>query len=168
MVDPEAPIPNDSPAPADALLAQEDGAAAGPITSTPVADDTLAGDFDPENPPAPVAGASAGGPARLVVKRNGAETDETFPLHSPATIGRFDPAVGPIDVDLAPLPEGQYVSRKHARLTESGGVWTIQDLGSSNGTFVLRDGDFAREESAELADGDEFALGNARFVLRLS
>lgn len=99
----------------------------------------------------------------LVVKRSGAETDTVFPITSGAIIGRFDPAVGPIDVDLASLPEGVYVSRKHAKLTEEDGTWKITDLGSSNGTFVLR-GDFERVEEAELEDGAEFALGNARFV----
>lgn len=104
---------------------------------------------------------------RLIVKRSGAETDETFPVNPPCTIGRFDPAVGPIDVDLGPLPEGAYVSRKHARITLDDGVYRLHDLGSSNGTFVLRD-DFERVEEAELTDGTEFALGNARFVFRLS
>lgn len=148
MIDPQVPVPLDSSASDDALIAQEDGAAAEPASASP---DSVA----------PTG-------ARLVVKRNGTETDEVFPIFTPATIGRFDPAVGPIDVDLGPLPEGQYVSRKHARLTEENGVWSVTDLGSSNGTFVLRNGDFERAETSELADGDEFALGNARFVLRLS
>ena len=107
------------------------------------------------------------GQARLIVKRNGAETDTVFVLNPPTTIGRFDPSVGPIDVDLADLPEGSYVSRKHAKITCDDGVWMIEDLGSSNGTFVLRN-DFERVEAAELEDGTEFALGNARFVFRLS
>ncbi|HWD41441.1 MAG TPA: FHA domain-containing protein [Fimbriimonas sp.] len=104
--------------------------------------------------------------ATLVVKRGGAETDVAFPISSPAIIGRFDPAVGPIDVDLASLPEGSYVSRKHARIYTEDGVWKIQDLGSSNGTFVLNS-DFERVTEAELADGKEIALGNARFVFHL-
>lgn len=104
--------------------------------------------------------------ARLVVKRSGAETDESFTIHPPAIIGRFDPEVGPVDVDLGPLPEGIYVSRKHAKLTCEDGVWQIHDLGSSNGTFVLRS-DFERVETADLSDGDEIALGNARFVFHL-
>ena len=104
--------------------------------------------------------------ARLVVKRGGAETDIAFPVFSPAIIGRFDPSVGPIDVDLAALPEGQYVSRKHAKLSCDGQAWAIQDLGSSNGTFVLKD-DFERVETAPIADGQEIALGNARFVFHL-
>jgi pSer/pThr/pTyr-binding forkhead associated (FHA) protein len=67
---------------------------------------------------------------------------------------------------LGGLPEGTYVSRKHAKLTEEDGVWTVTDLGSSNGTYILRS-DFEKVDSAALADGDEFALGNARFVFNL-
>lgn len=105
--------------------------------------------------------------ATLVVKRSGAETDEVFPVNSPCVIGRFDPAVGPIDIDLASLPEGVYVSRKHAKLVEEDGAWKVVDLGSSNGTFVLND-DFEKVDECEITDGTEIALGNARFVFHLS
>ncbi|AIE83852.1 FHA domain-containing protein [Fimbriimonas ginsengisoli] len=108
-----------------------------------------------------------GGFAKLVLKRSGAETDIEFPLNPPSIAGRFDPAVGPIDVDLGSLPEGSYVSRKHAKFTYEDGVWRVTDLGSSNGTFVLND-DFERVETADLRDGQEVALGNARFVFHLT
>lgn len=101
--------------------------------------------------------------ARLVVKRSGAETDVEFPVNPPCVIGRFDPAVGPIDIDLGSMPEGSYVSRKHAKISCDDGVWKISDLGSSNGTFLLRQ-DFEKVDEADLNDGDEIALGNARFV----
>jgi pSer/pThr/pTyr-binding forkhead associated (FHA) protein len=104
--------------------------------------------------------------AKLVLKR-GVETDISFPLNPPAIVGRFDPSIGPIDVDLGNLPEGSYVSRKHARFTCEDGVWHVHDLGSSNGTFVLRN-DFERVEDAELEDGQEIAFGNARFVFHLT
>jgi pSer/pThr/pTyr-binding forkhead associated (FHA) protein len=103
----------------------------------------------------------------LVVKRNGAETTEVFTVISPCVIGRFDPSVGPIDIDLGNLPEGVYVSRKHAKITQEDGVWKIHDLGSSNGTFVLAD-DFEKVTIADLADGAEIALGNAKFVFHLN
>ena len=103
----------------------------------------------------------------LVVKRNGAETGEVFTVISPCVIGRFDPSVGPIDIDLGNLPEGVYVSRKHAKITQEDGVWKIHDLGSSNGTFVLAD-DFEKVTIADLADGAEIALGNAKFVFHLN
>ncbi|MEA2552901.1 MAG: hypothetical protein QOJ65_1077 [Fimbriimonadaceae bacterium] len=102
----------------------------------------------------------------IVLKRGGAETDIKFSVNPPAVIGRFDPAVGPIDVDLAPIPEGTYVSRKHAKITCDDGVWTLSDMGSSNGTFILRN-DFERVDETELKDGDEFALGNARFAFHV-
>lgn len=99
---------------------------------------------------------------RLVVVRANVETDEVFAFAAPATIGRFDPSVGPIDVDLAGTPEGAYVSRKHAKITCEDGTWMISDLGSSNGTYVRGD-DFEKVESAEITSGTEIALGNARF-----
>jgi pSer/pThr/pTyr-binding forkhead associated (FHA) protein len=107
------------------------------------------------------------GQPTLVVKRNGAETTEVFTVNNPCVIGRFDPSVGPIDIDLGNLPEGVYVSRKHAKITHEDGVWKIHDLGSSNGTFVLAD-DFEKVTIADLADGAEIALGNARFVFHLN
>lgn len=102
----------------------------------------------------------------IVLKRGGAPTDVKFAISPPAVIGRFDPAVGPVDVDLAPIPEGSYVSRRHAKIACDGGVWTLSDLGSSNGTFILRQ-DFERVDETEIQDGDEFSLGNARFTFHV-
>lgn len=103
----------------------------------------------------------------LILKRGGSETEEVFLFVPPATIGRFDPSVGPIDVDLGSIPEGAYVSRRHARIELRAGDWILVDLGSSNGTFKLGETDFERVDGeVTLADGDEIALGNARFVFR--
>lgn len=152
----------------DEPKAQLDEPSHEPITEAyePPKPDAGADEPSPEVEGEAVAGTDGSNP-RLIVKRNGAETDTSFPIVSPATIGRFDPSVGPVDVDLGSLPEGVYVSRKHAKILNEDGVWKIQDLNSSNGTFVLRD-DFDRVDEAELADGQEVALGNARFVFRLS
>ena len=127
----------------------------------------LAEAMEKTDPQLAVPEAASQATARLVVKRSGAETSDEFPINPPAVIGRFDPSVGPVDIDLGSLPEGVYVSRKHAKITCEDGVWKIHDLGSSNGTFVLRS-DFEKVDEAELADGQEFALGNARFVFHLS
>lgn len=103
--------------------------------------------------------------ARLVALENGTETDMAFPLPERGTIGRFDPAVGPVEVDLGSVPDASYVSRRHAEVWCEEGVWKIRDLGSSNGLFVMGD-DWERVEEAELTDGTQLALGNAKFVFR--
>lgn len=104
--------------------------------------------------------------ARIYVRRGGSESGEFFEFRPPAILGRFDPEVGPIEVDLGDLPEASYISRKHARITCDDGVWKIHDLGSSNGTYILND-DFEKVAEAEITDGQGFALGNAQFVFRI-
>jgi adenylate cyclase len=63
------------------------------------------------------------------------------------------------------LPFGG-VSRKHARLVKTvDGVWTIEDLGSKNGTQV---NDCLVTSSHELRHGDIIWLGNVNLVVLLS
>lgn len=105
--------------------------------------------------------------ASLSLVRAGAETGDVFAFVGAAVIGRFDPSVGPIDVDLGGIDEGVYVSRRHARIAYQDGAWIIEDLGSSNGTFVLKGDDFRRiEEPTHIEDGATVVFGNARFLFR--
>jgi FHA domain len=110
--------------------------------------------------------------ARLTLRRGGALSQETFSLGSgPSIIGRFDPETGPVDVDLGPLPEAIYVSRHHAEIRcDASGQWFVKDLGSGNGTFVCAAGErqFKKNSGEQpIKDGDEIALGNARFEFRV-
>ncbi|MBL8064402.1 MAG: FHA domain-containing protein [Chthonomonadaceae bacterium] len=130
------------------------------IEESAIEADAFGGDQGSEEEAVPAGGAT------IVVKRAGVETEEKFTFVPPAIIGRFDASVGPVDIDLGALPEGAYVSRKHAKVSCEDGVWSITDMGSSNGTYVLRE-DFEKVDEAELVDGTEFALGNARFVIRI-
>ena len=52
------------------------------------------------------------------------------------------------------------VSRRHVEFTRSGGVWTIKDAGSLNGTYVNRD----RLEEGRLSSGDEVQIGKFKLV----
>lgn len=106
------------------------------------------------------------GKARLTLKRSGSLTDDVFFFACPAVVGRFDPSVGPIDVDLGSIPEGSYVSRKHAKITFADNEFRVQDLGSSNGTYVLRD-DYEKVEDSVIGDGDTLGFGNAIFVFNV-
>jgi pSer/pThr/pTyr-binding forkhead associated (FHA) protein len=52
------------------------------------------------------------------------------------------------------------VSRSHAVIAREEGRFTIEDLGSLNGTFLNRH----RIEQATLTDDDEVQIGKYRFV----
>jgi pSer/pThr/pTyr-binding forkhead associated (FHA) protein len=106
--------------------------------------------------------------AELHLLRGGQPTGTVYTITSPCIIGRYDPNVGPVDVDLASIQEGPYVSRRHAELRYEGGQWILKDLGSSNGTFILSEsGCFTRiTEETTLKNGDHIAFGNAQFLFR--
>ncbi|HYX41610.1 MAG TPA: FHA domain-containing protein, partial [Pyrinomonadaceae bacterium] len=77
--------------------------------------------------------------ASLTIQR-GRSAGKEFPLNDDESyIGRWDADSGIFpDVDLdADDPEAK-VSRRHARITRRGPQYFIEDLGSTNGTFINR------------------------------
>jgi hypothetical protein len=71
-----------------------------------------------------------GGARRLVVT-DGALQGTTVPLAgAPITIGRAD--------DSTLVLTDDYVSTRHARLVPQGDGWVLEDLGSTNGTYLGR------------------------------
>jgi hypothetical protein len=92
------------------------------------------------------------GPA-LVVRSGGGLAGEIFrSAGERTTIGRSP------DCDV--FLDDVTVSRRHAVLLRRGSIFTLQDQGSLNGTFLNR----RRIESAELADGDEVQIGKYRLT----
>jgi len=115
-------------------------------------------------PPSPSPAPATSGAAKLFLKRGGAPTGDVFSIGPNATVGRFDPESGPVDVDMANLPEAVYISRHHAEVMLRDGQWMVKDLGSRNGTFVKNEAGFARVTGeTPIQNGDEVAFGNARF-----
>ena len=85
----------------------------------------------------------------------GPHAGQSFPLTPGAIVGR-DPGVA------VPLPADTRASRSHARfLPGSGGGWILEDLGSTNGTFV----NGQRVTQVVLAPGDAIVIGST--TLRL-
>jgi len=77
-----------------------------------------------------------------------------FALDAITTLGR--------DVNNAIVIDDEFVSSSHAALTYRGRAWYVEDLGSTNGTFV----NGSRVDAlAPLAFGDEIQVGQARLRL---
>jgi pSer/pThr/pTyr-binding forkhead associated (FHA) protein len=98
--------------------------------------------------------------ARLVIER-GKSVGKQFLLSSAESyIGRWDADGGVFpDVDLDSDDPEAKVSRRHARITFSDGVYLLEDLGSTNGTFINRGKRLPKGTSQPLRDGDEIIVG---------
>lgn len=59
-----------------------------------------------------------------------------------------------------------YISRRHAHIFLKGGIPFVEDLGSTNGTFVA--GKRLDEHAVALTDGDSIAFGGHYFVYKVS
>jgi hypothetical protein len=98
--------------------------------------------------------------ATLIIQR-GRSAGKEFPINDDeAYIGRWDADSGIFpDVDLdADDPEAK-VSRRHARITRRNGQYFIEDLGSTNGTFINRGRRLLPGDRQPLHDGDEIIIG---------
>jgi Protein kinase domain/FHA domain len=112
--------------------------------------------------PAPVAGGSPpseGGSEKLRLKVTaGNATGTKIEVSDELVIGRHAEGVGRLADDVE-------ISRRHARLTRAGSGFVVEDLGSTNGTFL----NGRRIEGPELLSvGDEIELGGTRMIVQVS
>ena len=101
-----------------------------------------------------------GSHSRLTIERGGsANTD--FALSSEESyIGRWDADNGIFpDVDLDAHDPDAKVSRRHARIIYRNNAYMIEDLGSTNGTFVNRGRRLLPRSPQVLNEGDEIIVG---------
>lgn len=101
-----------------------------------------------------------GAHSRLVIER-GESADTEFSLSAEeAYIGRWDADNGIFpDVDLDAHDPDAKVSRKHARIIYRNNIFMIEDLGSTNGTFVNRGRRLLPGSPQVLSEGDEIIVG---------
>jgi hypothetical protein len=98
--------------------------------------------------------------AKLVIER-GSSVGTEFPItNEESNIGRWDADNGIFpDIDLDVHDPEAKVSRRHARIIFENGGYLIEDLGSTNGTFVNRGRRLLPGTPHRLSDGDEIIVG---------
>ena len=80
--------------------------------------------------------------------------DESYELEEDEVIGRGNKCT-------LRLPD-KYLSVRHCRIYKSDGSFFIEDLGSTNGTYL--NGDELADEAVELIDGDKISIGRLNFI----
>jgi uncharacterized OB-fold protein len=172
-VEAEVTAANVTPAPDDTVTCPACGAT---VSSDDQFCDNCGAELAAARAPAraePAAGAEpAGAPAvpatggpRLIVADSGAEI--ALPASDEIIVGREDPvsSIFP-DIDLtAHGGEEGGVSRQHVKIQQQNGNYTVQDLDSTNFTFVNHKR-LAAHAPEPLQDGDELRLGRVRLVFK--
>jgi hypothetical protein len=90
-------------------------------------------------------------PRLLVEHAAGHASGVAYDLMEGATLGRGD-----VEIHL----EDPFASSLHARITRQGGVLVIEDLGSTNGTYL---NDEELSGPTPLHDGDRIRIGDSEF-----
>ncbi|MBD2625013.1 FHA domain-containing protein [Trichormus variabilis] len=67
------------------------------------------------------------------------------------------------DIDVSQLPNADIASRIHAQIQVTGGVYFLEDLGSSNGTF-LNNTKLEAKTPYQLNIGDQISLGQGNAI----
>jgi hypothetical protein len=106
--------------------------------------------------------------AKLIIQRGG-KVGKEFPISgSESMIGRWDADGGIFpDVDLDQDDPEAKVSRRHARIQFQNNQYLIEDLGSTNGTFINRGPRLLPGAKQPLNNGDEIIVGKTflKFIL---
>jgi FHA domain len=90
-------------------------------------------------------------PRLLVERAAGHEAGVAYDLSEPVTLGR-----GNVEIHL----EDPFASSHHARIAPEGSVVVIEDLGSTNGTYL---NDAPLSGPQPLHDGDRIRIGDSEF-----
>ncbi len=119
----------------------------------------------PPEPSPPVASPASPAPAATQLQLQTAkllhvQTDKTIELPSSVNvihIGKPNDRVPP-DIDVAGFPNSEIVSRIHADIRVEGDVYYIEDVGSSNGTYI-NNSPLPTGNRHRLRPGDRISLG---------
>lgn len=115
------------------------------------------GPSEPAPRPADIAGTAH---ATMTIERGDAPGTEFKLVNEESTIGRWDADNGVFpDIDLDAFDADAKVSRRHARIFRRNEAYFIEDLGSTNGTYINRGRRLLPGTAQALNDGDEVIVG---------
>jgi len=107
--------------------------------------------------------------ATLTIERGDSVGAEFAISGTESNIGRWDADNGIFpDIDLDTVDQEAKVSRRHARIIFRDGKYFVEDLGSTNGTYVNRGRRLLPGIPQVLADGDEIIVGKTFFRFNIS
>ena len=96
-----------------------------------------------------------GVPTQVVILEGGNKGETVSLDDAPLLIGRGNDAAIRLDDD--------YVSTRHARIASSGDQWFVEDLGSTNGTYV---GNSRSSQATAIQLGTQIRIGKTILELR--
>lgn len=98
--------------------------------------------------------------AKLIITRGTSVGTEFALVGRESSIGRWDADNGVFpDIDLDRFDPEAKISRRHARIILDNGQYLVEDLGSTNGTFINRGRRLIPGSRHALRSGDELILG---------
>jgi pSer/pThr/pTyr-binding forkhead associated (FHA) protein len=100
-------------------------------------------------------------PSALLIHER-TEARITLPKQSVILLGKLTETIEP-DVDVLPFPDSDVVSRRHAAIFMEENNYFIEDLGSSNGTYV-NEKPCPRGDRLPIQPGDRICLGREHKV----
>jgi FHA domain/Domain of unknown function (DUF4389) len=102
--------------------------------------------------------------AQLVVTRGGRSGHIYYISGDSVSLGRSSASSGwSPDIDLSADDPDKQISRKHARIFWKGNTYSIEDVGSTNGTSVNGASKLSPGMAQELHGGDEIVIGSTYF-----
>jgi pSer/pThr/pTyr-binding forkhead associated (FHA) protein len=109
----------------------------------------------PKKPPKKPSKQRRGDPRQVVIIEGGNSGETVSLTDAPLLIGRGTDAAIRLDDD--------YVSTRHARIASSGDQWFVEDLGSTNGTYV---GSRRITQPTTIGPGSQVRIGKTVLELR--
>lgn len=106
--------------------------------------------------------------AKLIPKQVGTPVPEFIIDSNNAIIGKFDPNIGPVEIDLDGFYGDETVSSTHAEIYFENNQWQIKDMGSTHGIYIKPTGKtrfgYRTNKPEILNSGDEIAIGKIRLL----